>query len=246
MIYKGFAKVYDQLMLNTPYDYWLENLLEIYEKYNFTNKSILDLACGTGEMSNRLARKGYKVMGVDISAEMLEIAQDKSYNENLKINYINQDIKELELHHTYDSVISYCDGFNYIIESEDLLNVFRKVFNNMNENGLFIFDISSEYKLKEVLGNNIFADTSENITYVWENYYDESTSLIEFDLSIFTKKGDLYEREDESHIQRAYHIKEIKEMLEKSGFELLEVLDTNTNKSITESSERILFIGKKV
>lgn len=246
MIYKGFAQVYDKLMADTPYDLWLEHLLFAFNKHGIGGKEVLDLACGTGELSNRLAKKGYKVLGVDLSQEMLEIAQEKAYNNNLKVKYINQDMTELELHNTYDSVISFCDGFNYIIDENDLKKIFSKVNKYLNKNGLFIFDISSEYKLEHILGQNVFSDTGEDVTYIWENYYDSETKLLEFDLTIFKKVNDLYEREYEAHIQRAYSIDEIEKIMNQTGFEILEIRDTNTNGSLTEVSERVLFIGKKV
>lgn len=246
MIYKSFAQVYDNLMTDTPYELWLEHLLDAFKRYDLAGKEILDLACGTGEMSSRLARKGYKVIGVDLSPEMLEIAQEKSYSNNLQVIYVNQDLKELELHKKSDSVISFCDGFNYILDQNDLLNIFKKINTYLNDNGLFIFDISSEYKLKNVLGQNVFSDTGEEVTYIWENYYDEETKILEFDLTIFTKENDLYKREEETHYQRAYSIDEIKSIMQESGFELLDILNTNTNEKVSETAERIMFIGKKV
>lgn len=246
MIYKGFASVYDHLMLDTPYKAWYDILKKTLNEHEFNGKTFLDLACGTGEMTARLAKDGYKAMGVDLSGEMLEIAQNKAYEQNLKVQYIKQDMTSLELFHTYDAVISFCDGFNYITDKEALSKTFKLVHHYLNKEGLFIFDMSSPYKLQHVLGQNVFTETSDEVVYIWENYYDDSTKLLEFDLTIMQEDQGLYRRSDEVHIQRAYDENEIKEMLETSGFEVLEILDTNTGQKIETTTERLLFIGRKI
>lgn len=245
MIYKGFASVYDHLMLETPYDVWYDILKKTLKENEFKGKTILDLACGTGEMTSRLAKDGFRAMGVDLSGEMLEIAQNKAYTQNLKVQYIKQDMTALELFHTYDAVISFCDGFNYIVEKESLQKTFKLVHEYLNDHGLFIFDMSSAYKLKHVLGQNVFTETSEEVIYIWENYYNEATKLLEFDLTILQEHQGLYKRSDEVHIQRAYEINEIEVMLETAGFELLSLLDTNTGVDVVATTERLLFVGRK-
>lgn len=245
MIYKGFASVYDYLMSDTPYDQWYVNLKEILQSYGHTGKDVLDLACGTGEMSNRLAKDGYKVLGVDLSPEMLETAQQKAYENNLKVHYIHQDMTCLELFHTYDLIVSYCDGFNYIRTEDALEQVFQRVHQYLKPGGLFVFDMSSYYKLSQVLGENVIAETSEDVAFIWENYFDEQTHLLEFDLTIFEREDNHYKRTEEVHVQKAYTQDQIMKLLHQTGFELLEMRDTDMNKDIEAESQRWLFVGRR-
>lgn len=245
-MYKGFANAYDALMHNTPYDAWFDHLMAIFKKMNFKGKDILDLACGTGEMTMRLSKKGYKALGVDLSQEMLEVAQEKAYNNNLKVHYIQQDMTELDLFHPYDAVISYCDGFNYITEDNQLESVFEHVHSYLKNDGLFIFDISSYYKLSTVLGDAVIAESNEDISFIWENYFDPEEDILEFDLTLFQKHGQYYQKFEETHIQRAYQVESIVSMLKHTGFEILEILDTDTRQAIDGKSERWLFVGRKI
>ncbi len=244
-MYQGFARVYDQLMNDTPYELWYKHLIEAFNTYNLKSKEILELACGTGEMTNRLAKEGYKILGTDLSEEMLDVAQTKAYDQNLKVRYVRQDMTAIELFQTYDAIISFCDGFNYLIDSNDLDDAFSSCYDYLNDEGLLIFDMSSDYKLKHVLGENVFTETSEEVAFIWENYYDDQTQILEFDLTLFIEENGKYIRTDEVHKQRAYTIDDIKVSLEKNGIELLDILDTNTNMSVQETSERWLFIGRK-
>lgn len=245
MIYQGFARVYDVLMMDTPYDHWFDCLLGHIERLNIKGKDVLELACGTGEMTRRLFKQGYKVLGTDLSESMLEIAQEKSFERRLKIQYIQQDMTHLDLFQTYDLIISYCDGFNYLTKADEFEQALQSAYDNLNEEGYLIFDMSSFYKLSHVLGQHTFTETSEAVSYIWENYYDEQTALLEFDLTLFEKVGQTYIRHDESHCQKAYTLDEVKNMMIRVGFDIESVLDTHTNDGVTSTSERWLFIGRK-
>lgn len=245
-MYQGFARVYDQLMHDTPYEVWYKHLLEIFSQYELKSKEILELACGTGEMTNRLAKAGYKILGTDLSEDMLDVAQNKAYDQNLKVRYVQQDMTNIDLFQKYDAIISFCDGFNYLIDEDDLDEAFRNCYDYLNNDGLLIFDMSSDFKLKHVLGDNVFTETSEDVAFIWENYYDCDSKILEFDLTLFIQENNKYIRADEVHKQRAYSIDEIKQSLYKNKIELLSVVDTNTNESVTEQSERWLFIGRKI
>ncbi|MCH4889506.1 class I SAM-dependent methyltransferase [Acidaminobacter sp. JC074] len=246
MIYQGFARVYDQLMKDTPYDTWFENLQKIIKSYDIKGKEVLELACGTGAMTRKLYKAGYKVLGTDLSQEMLEIALETSYDQNLKIQFIQQDMTSLDLFHKYDMIVSFCDGFNYLIEDGQLDKALDSCRAYIKDQGYLIFDISSDYKLEHVLGQNVFTETSDEACYIWENYYDEKSKILEFDLTLFEKQGNMYQRHDEVHKQRAYTIDEIQTSMAKNGFECLEVIDTNTGEKVTPESERWLFIGRKI
>lgn len=243
-MYKEFANIYDQFMDSKDYDTWYKRLKSSLDKYKFKGKTVLDLACGTGEMTERLASDGYKMMGLDLSSDMLEIAQNKSYEKRLRINYIQQNILDMEVFHPFDGMISFCDGFNYILSESELFKSFEKVSAYTKKDGFFIFDMSSDVKLKG-LHNQTIAETSEDAAFIWENFFDEDTSLLDFDLTVFKMENGVYKRFEECHQQRAYTRHKIKETLESTGFELLETLDTQTGLSVTEHSERWMFIGRK-
>lgn len=246
MIYHGFARVYDKLMHDTPYDKWYQNLKDAFERYPLPGKSILELACGTGEITRRLSKDGYKVLGTDLSGEMLEIAQEKAFESNLKLRFVQQDMTEIELFDQYDSIVSICDGFNYLIEADDFLKALRCCHDYLKDDGYLFFDISSAYKLEYVLGQSVFTESSEDVSFIWENYFNSENKILEFDLTLFEKQGNHYIRHDEVHQQRAYEIDEVKAMMQAAGFECLQVLDTDTNEAVHDKTERLLFIGRKI
>lgn len=239
--YTDFAYIYDNL-IDQDYEKWADYIEEIFKKYNKKPNLVLDLGCGTGSITNILAKRGYDMIGVDLSPDMLNVARDKACDEGLDVLYLCQDIREFELYGTVDAIICTLDVLNYITEPEDLSRVFSLVKNYLNPDGIFIFDINTEHKLKNVLGNNTFINDENGIFYTWENEYSENISN-QF-LTFFAETEDgLYERFDENHIQRAYTTEEIKEKLEanKMTFEAeyklfsFDVPDKNCEKTVIVS-----------
>jgi len=244
-IYSGFAYAYDFLMKDVDYDKWVELIEEFIFEYAKGKKTVLELACGTGNLTERLFVKGYDIIGTDISEDMLMIAQEKAYNNNHMIKFLNQDMRNISFKKKVDIVISFCDGLNYIVNLDELENVFKGVHNILNDNGLFIFDISSKFKLENIISNNTFAESYENIAYIWENFYNKESNILNFDLTIFIKNDEgTFERYFENHIQRAYGVEELKKIALKIGFDLLEVRDSS-GKELSETSDRIVFVCKK-
>lgn len=246
--YEGFAEVYDTFMEDTPYDRWTEYLTEIFKKHNLIRNTniIADLGCGTGNMTQRLARKGFDMIGIDISENMLTKAREKT-EPDLNILYLNQDMREFELYGTVDAVVSLCDSINYITEEEDLLQVFKLVNNYLEPKGLFVFDINTIYKFRKILGDNSFCETTEDSAYTWENYYDEEESINEFYTNFFIKdeKTGLYTRHEEFHYEKGYEIDKIKELLEKAGLKFEAVYEELTFHKPTQRSQRVFFIARE-
>ena len=174
--YEGFAEVYDIFMQDTPYDEWTSYIERIWKHYGLKPKLVCDLACGTGNITTRLAAKGYDMIGIDRSDSMLTKAREKS-PEN--ILYLNQDMREFELYGTVDSIVCLCDSINYITDSDDLLEVFRLINNYLDPKGLFIFDINTIHKFRDILSDNCFCETTDSSAYTWENYYDEEENINE-------------------------------------------------------------------
>lgn len=245
MQYQNFAEIYDYLMSNEDYDLWVDLIINIFNRYNFHPRKILELACGTGNITTRLYKKGFSIIGSDISDAMLEVANEKAIDENLRIRFINQDMKNITYNKKVDCVLSICDGVNYIITKEDLIDTFNSVANILNPMGLFIFDISTVYKYENIIGNNVFNENFEFFSYVWDNEYNKEDQLLTFNLTIFIKNHeDLFERFIEEHKQRAHRVKEIKEILKKD-FKLLGVFNEESLGKVKETDERIFFVAQK-
>jgi len=245
-MYQGFASVYDYLMTDTPYDSWYELLLKLIKDYQVKGKDVLDLACGTGQMTHRLSKSGFKAMGVDLSSQMLEQAQTKAFEQALKCRFINQDIRHLELFQQYDFIVSYCDGMNYMIEDEDLKGFLDSIHTYLKDEGYFFIEISSYYKLSQVLKQNTFTEVNPDVAYIWDNNFDSTTHILDFDLTLFVDKNGLYERFDESHKQRAFKQEDLKDLFRASGLDLMELLDSDTGEQVKETSERWLLVGRKI
>lgn len=245
--YKDFAFIYDELMNEVDYNGWVEYIEKTIEKEGTKVQNILELACGTGNLTIPLTKKNYDIAGIDISEEMLGVAREKAEKEGVELVLLQQDIAELDFDITnLDCVLCACDGFNYITYDEDLENVFKKTYELLKENGLFIFDISSFYKLSSVLGNNMYGENREDVAYMWQNYFDDEENLVEMELAFFVKDEDgRFERFEEVHQQRAYTEEEILDMLQSVGFKDIKVYSDFTFEAPKEDSERIFFVGKK-
>ena len=159
--YKEFASVYDLFMEDTPYKSWFEYIEHCLEKYQFIPDTVCELGCGTGRMTTLFAQKGWAVIGIDLSAEMLMMAQDYAFEEGVNILYSLQDMANFELGEPVDFICSCCDSMNYLLEEDELLACLTRVKQFLKPSGLFIFDMNTPYKYKEVLGNQIFADQTE-------------------------------------------------------------------------------------
>ena len=169
-------------------------------------KSVLDLGCGTGSLTGLLAEAGYDMIGIDNSGEMLQMAMDKRAASGQDILYLLQDMREFELYGTGRAVVSICDSMNYMMEYRDLVQVFRLVNNYLDPRGVFIFDLNTEYKYRELLADNTFAEAREESSFIWDNFYDESSGINEYDLTLFIREGQLYRKYEETHFQKAYSL----------------------------------------
>mgnify|MGYP003216986574 CR=1 FL=1 len=242
--YRDFARVYDEFMDQTPYDEWLLNILNIFKEYKIDKDTqVLDLGCGTGKMARKLAREGYQVTAVDNSMDMLEIAASE---EDDHILYVLQDMVSLELPQQVDAAVSICDCMNYILEEEDLKEAFRRVREFLKEDGVFVFDMNSHYKYKEILACNTFAEDREDASFIWDNFYDEEEMINEYDLTVFVQEeGDLFRRYCETHYQRAYSLETVRALIEKAGMEVLAIYDAFTYNKPKPDSERVYFVARE-
>lgn len=244
MAYGEFAKIYDELINeDINYDEMVERILEICNLYNVELNDYLDIACGTGNVTIRIAKYFKNIYGVDLSEDMLREAFDKFKEARIKGKIICQDMTELSLNKEFDLITSVLDSTNYITDLNDLQNYFNGVYTHLKSNGLFIFDVNSYYKLSEILGNNIYTYSEEEVFYTWENVFEDS--LLSMFLTFFVKKGDLYERFEEEHLERAYTEKELEQELKKANLEVIAKFDGYTENYVQANTERIVYVIRK-
>lgn len=244
--YSSLAGVYDLFMDNIDYEDWCEYLTGLLHSFGICDGLLLELGCGTGIMTELLQKKGYDMIGVDNSEEMLQAAMEKREQSQADILYLLQDMREFELFGTVKAVVSICDSMNYILEEEELLEVFRLVNNYLDPGGYFIFDMNTLYKYKEVIGEQTIAENRDEASFIWENYFDDETSINEYALTIFKKeKEGLYRKYEEYHEQRAYEIQEIQRLLTMAGMEFVAVYDAFSQNPPTKDSQRVYFIARE-
>ena len=247
--YQGFASMYDALMTDAPYDIWvayIDGFLSNWWNPPKEKPLVLDMACGTGNVTLRLAKLGYELIGVDASVDMLIEAQHKAREQGADILFLAQDMRRLDLYGTVDAVVCVCDGINYILEEPDMLEVFRRVRLFLNLGGVFIFDMNTEYKFKEVFKDQIFEDKGlGGEAYIWENHYDPETRINEYNMLFFDLSGgETYtEPFSEVHVQRAYPTADVCNMLMEAGFASVAVRDGYSGNPPVATSQRVVFIA---
>lgn len=245
MNYSGFAYVYDLLMRDVNYNEWTSYIEQIFKRYKCKPEIILELGCGTGNITLELSKRGYEMIGLDKSSEMLCIAKEKALLNMQDILFLNQDMVNFELYGTVDVIGCFMDGLNYIISKKDLQKVLKLVMNYLNPGGLFIFDIRSIHGLADVIGNNTFAEVNEEVSYIWQNYFNNKSKISNMELTLFIKEHNNFKKYSELHRLRAYSVDEIHEYLKQSNFEVLGAFDNFTFKKLGDTSQRICFIARK-
>ncbi len=273
--YSAFAYVYDELMDNVPYDAWAEYLTGLLKENGVSEGIVCELGCGTGQMTRRLAAAGYDMIGIDLSEEMLDVAREQEYGMGYEatetetsmeeteelpddffepsILYLQQDMRSFELYGTVSAVVSICDSMNYMTSEEDLLQVFRLVNNYLEKDGVFIFDMNTEYKYKELMGDTTIAENREDVSFIWENLYDEAQKLNEYSLTIFAKAeqdeeeegAPLYEKYEEVHLQKAYSLEDVKRLLAEAGLQFVAAYDVLTKEAPGPQCERMYIVAKE-
>lgn len=257
-IYTGFARVYETFMDNIPYEKWSGFLTGLLKEYGIASGSLVcELGCGTGSMTRLLAQAGYDMIGIDLSEEMLDVARYEHPEEESDILYLNQDMREFELFGTVAAVVSVCDSMNYLTSEEELLQVFRLVNNYLDPGGYFIFDMKTEYHYEVLMGNRTIVDNREDCSLIWENFYDKEKHINQYDITIYSKAefeeeeeaGEelppLYERMEESHIQRAYQVGKIVELIKEAGLDFVAVYGDGTKEAPAADSGRVYFVARE-
>jgi len=214
----------------------------------------LELGCGTGSMTRCLAKKGFDMIGIDNSEEMLAIAREKNADCKADILYLCQDMREFELYGTVRAAISVCDSMNYLLSEEDLRKVFKLVNNYLDPQGIFIFDLDTEFAYREILGDNTIAENREEGSFIWENTYYEEEMMNEINLTLFlpdnskkdqSETNTLFHKYEETHYRKAYSIDRVKQLIEEAGMEWVAVYDALTEKKPKKDCERVYIIARE-
>lgn len=243
--YDIFADFYDNLTLNVDYEKRAEYILEVLKKHNHNTGITLDLACGTGNLTIELAKRGVDVYGIDGSQEMLSQALDKSYDENLNILFLCQQMENIDLYGTIDTCVCTLDSINHIVDIEKVQQTFDKVSLFMNKGGCFLFDVNTVYKHREILGNNTFVYDTDEVYCVWQNTLEDN-DVVRIDLDFFEADGDAYYRSEQHFCERAYSDETIKEMLEKAGFGVEAVYGDMSFDKPKENEQRVIYLARKI
>ncbi len=250
--YTGFARVYDTFMDNVPYGEWGEYLCGLLREYGVNDGVVLELGCGTGNMTEILSGYGYDMIGVDNAEDMLELAVEKRMASGHDILYLLQDMREFELYGTVKAVVSVCDSLNYITDPKELAEVFRLVNNYLDPGGIFLFDFNTEYKYREILGDCVIAEDRGECSFIWDNSYYEDEKINEYDLTLFIKdeecsdeRGEVYRKYQETHYQRGYTVEEMQGIIGASGLEFVAAYDAFTRNAPGKKSERVCFIARE-
>lgn len=245
-VYGSFAAVYDLFMDNIPYGEWAGYICGLLREQGIADGLLLELGCGTGSITQLLSEAGYDMIGVDMSAEMLQAAVEKRDESGQDILYLLQDMREFELYGTVRAVVCVCDSLNYIVEPEDLFQVFRLVNNYLDPGGVFIFDLNTVYKYEEILGDRTIAEDREEASFIWENSYDPGERLNVYALAVFLREEDgRYTKHEETHLQRAYALEEVEKLLERAGMGFVAAYDAFTREPPRPDSERIYVLARE-
>ena len=246
--YGDFAYYYDALTENVSYERICDSICGLLSDNGVGEGILLDMACGTGTLSFLFEKKGYDVIGVDASEDMLSVAQEKKLETASEAIFLCQKMQQLDLFGTIDAAVCTLDSINHVTKEEDVKKIFERVSLFMNDKGLFIFDVNTPYKHKNVLADNTFVYDLDSLYCVWQNTYNEKDGSTDICLDFFEQDEndpDTYYRCTEEFTERGYDIESLKQWLEPLHFEILAVTDADTHKSLCDTSERALFVCRK-
>ena len=247
MVYGEFAGVYDRLMDDYDYDHWCQYYTEIVRRrLSKDTISLVECACGTGNLTVRFAKENNNVIGIDASAAMLRIAEEKARCFGVQVQFVKQDMRQLKIPRQADVLLCTCDGLNYLTSLTDVEAFFHAAAGVLKPNGVLAFDISSRYKLETVIGDSFLGEERDGIAYLWNNRLDTTRHIVTMDMTFFVRESDgRYRRFREQHRQRAHSIEEIQQALQCSGFEMPMMYGEWRFDAPTDTDTRIHFVTAK-
>ena len=238
-MYTAFASVYDRLMQDVPYEAWAHHYAKLMGTQAPKGSRVCECACGTGSITVHLKRLGYQVTGVDLSQDMLSVAAQKAREAGLTIPFVKQDMCKLSLHRRQDAILCTCDGLNYLTSPDRVRKFLSAAYAALKPGGVLALDVSTPYKLKNILGNNVHGCQDDDVSYVWQNSYRARTHTVDMRLSIFVKQpSGEYARFEETQTQRAHTREEITTYLENTGFTAVRFYGGMALRAPKETDER--------
>lgn len=245
MSYEIFADFYDELTGNVGYRERAEYILRVLDSFGHDAGLTLDLACGTGSLTLELKKLGVDVYGIDGSADMLSVALQKASDEGEQILFLCQRMQSIDLYGTIDTCVCTLDSINHLTDARDVKKTFSRVSLFMNQGGIFLFDVNTVYKHKEVLSDNVFVFDTDDVYCVWQNTPRED-SITDISLDFFIPDGDRYARITEEFSERAYTEDELRQWLQEAGFEVLGVFGDMTLDMPRDTEQRLIFAARKI
>lgn len=246
MSYKVFAALYDQLMKEAPYDEWLAYVKRQLGDDKLAGKAVMDVGCGTGELLIRFALEGARVTGVDLSAEMLAIANEKCEKTGVRATLLEQSMTELAGEESYDIITIFCDSLNYLERESDVQATFEGVYSRLKTGGLLLFDVHSVRKIEKGYIGQTFAEDEGEIAYIWTAFPGEYPASVEHELTFFIEEHPPhYIKKEELHKQRTFAISQYEAWLAAAGFTVKNITADFNEAPPHERSERIFFCAKK-
>lgn len=245
--YGDFAYYYDVLTENVDYESRCDYIFNLLADNGVGKGILLDLACGTGSLSMLLGEKGYEVIGVDASEEMLSVAQEKRYESEADVIFLCQKMEELDLFGTINAAVCTLDSINHVTDEEKVREIIRRVSLFMEDKGIFLFDVNTPYKHRAVLGNNTFVYDMDEVYCVWQNETDENM-LTSVSLDIFERdeEEDTYYKYSEQFQERGYELSFLEELLKENKFELIGIYEEMTTDPVKDNTERAVFVARKI
>ena len=244
--YNRLAGVYDGLTADVPYGAFAGFYESVFEKYGTKPHMLLDLACGTGTLTSILADRGYEMIGVDASEDMLSVAHDKTLSCSIRPLLICQKLEELDLYGTVDAAVSSLDGLNYI-HPDMLPEVFRRLHLFIEPGGILVFDILRPEAL-EALDGQMFIDENDDTYCVWRTEYDSTERLCRYFMDVFIRDGEEWTRTFEEHTEYAHSIDKTLSMLSQTGFDSIEKYDPDNNADLLpdcDNSRRVFISARR-
>ena len=242
--YEALAVSYDRLTNDVDYNATVDFYFEILKREGVTPRSAVDLACGTGSVTALLAQKGIPVTGVDLSEEMLTVAQQKARELPVTPLFLRQDLAELYLPRAVDLAVCALDSLDYITEPEDCAEAIRRVYRALNPGGIFIFDVNTPEKLRSMDGQ-VFLDEDDDVYCVWRGEFDEKTNICTYGMDLFQRQDRLWRRSFEEHREYAYSARQLAEYLKAAGFTNIRVYADRRMEPPRAGEQRIYFKARK-
>ena len=242
--YKNLAASYDRLTNDVDYEATVEFYMEILRREGIEPRTVVDLACGTGSVTEILARKGYRVTGVDMSEEMLTEAAMKTMDMEQPPMYSCQLLQNLRLPRGVDMAVCALDSLDYILDPEDCKEAIRRAYKALNPGGIFIFDVNTPEKLR-AMDDQVFLDEDDDVYCVWRGEFDEETNICSYGMDLFQREGNMWRRSFEEHREYAYSQEQLTGFLKDAGFTHIQVYADRLFEAPREGEQRIYFKARK-